>query len=349
MTVENGGTYVHNSTGIYPATNSVFSEQASAIFNSYDEKTFPQNVKWGNIIIDAQKSVHTNIAGAFSNVQGNFEIKSTAGNALYAEGNSAINIGGNFIFSGGIWEGVRGNNSKLALNIKGNFILKGGFLKDVENSHTANAASILNIGGDVLIASGEMEFNNSKESTSEINLSGKENHQVKWTQNENVNVNLCNVNIKAEKEVFIKGIKLGNISKNCTLTVESNAKLWCNNFAVTGEGKFILQDNATLACGHPKGINSDGSEGNILTAHREYSSGANFVYYTNCTPQQTGLFHTAPADGKVRNLIVRKELPTQQVVLSKNYAVTEQVKIGMGELNKGQYDVSLVAVSEAKK
>lgn len=339
LVMEDNANYIHNSTGIFAAGNALLSKESQVVFFKYDEKTFPSGIKWGNVLIDASESIHTNIRSAFNNVQGNLEIAATAGNALYIEGNDVMNIAGGFILSGGIFEGVRGNNSILKLNIGKNLVVKGGVLKDVENSYTSNAFTQINIGGDVMIASGQVRFANAENGKSEMNFVDKSNKSVRWTQKNKADVELGNINIKEGKEVFVKGDLIGDIAKDRTFTVETGGKLWCHTYPVTGEGKFILNDKATLAIGHAKGINSKKKDGNIQTEQKQFHSGATYVYYTGSTPQETGDFATVPVDGKVRNLIIRKENPAQTVVLSRNIEVSEIATVGMGTLDKKEFDI----------
>ena len=280
-------------------------------------------------------------------MQGNLEIASTNGNVLYVEGNDVMNIKGNLVLAGGIFEGVRGNNSNLKINIGGDLMVKGGVLKDVENSYTSNASTTINLTGNVTIAAGQVRFANSENGKSEINFIGKENKSVRWTQKNKADVELGNINIKAEKELYVKGDLIGDIGKGRTFTVEANAKLLCNNYPVTGEGKFVLADRATIAIGNAKGINSTGDEGNIQTATRIFNSGATYVYYTNSSPQQTGNFTTTPVDGKIRNMIIRKENASQTVLLSRSFDVSELAKLSLGTLDKGQHNIKMDITSDA--
>lgn len=339
LVMEDNANYIHNSTGFFAASSAILSAQSQIVFFKYDEKTFPSNIKWGNVLIDANESIHTNIKSAFSNVQGNLEIAATAGNALFVEGTDVMNIAGNFTLSGGIFEGVRGNNSVLKINIGGDLIVKGGVLKDSENSYTSNAFTQMNIRGDVMIASGQVRFANAENGKSEMNFVDRTNKSVRWTQRNKADVELGNLNIKEGKEVFVKGDLIGDIAKGRVFTVESNGKLWCSTFPVTGEGKFLLNDKATLAIGHSKGINSKKKDGNIQTEEKQFHSGATYVYYTGSTPQETGDFATVPVDGKVRNLIIRKENPTQTVMLSRNLEVSEIATVGMGTLDKREFEI----------
>ena len=134
LVMEDNANYIHNSTGFFAANSALLSAQSQVVFFKYDEKTFSSNIKWGNVLIDANESIHTNIRNAFSNVQGNLEIAATAGNALYVEGTDIMNIAGNFTLTGGIFEGLRGNNSVFEMNNSNDLVIKGAVLRDVESS-----------------------------------------------------------------------------------------------------------------------------------------------------------------------------------------------------------------------
>ncbi len=346
MKVNDGGNFIYNGTGIFPVSKPVFAKGATAVFYKYGNQTFEPGIVWGNILVDAKSAPALNIAETIKDIRGNLELKNTGGNPWFVNGVSTISIKGSFIVSGGIFEGAHVNNSKVNLNIGNDLIVREGVLKDVENTYTSSAHTIYNVGGDVIFTGGKINIANAESEGSALFLSGLENKSVKWLQKESAEVILCNVTIKSEKEVFLKGEKFGNITKGKTLLVERNAKLWCGTGTVHGDGKFVLSDQATLGVGHVKGINSMQNDGNILTTERVFNSGANYVYYTATTPQLTGVFTTLPKEGSVRNLIVKKDAPGQSVVLSSNFFVTEQVKIGMGELNKGRYSLKLADVTE---
>ncbi len=347
LTVNDGGNFIYNGTGMYPVKQSILAKGSTVAFYKYNNQTFEPNVIWGNVLVEAKNGGALNIAETLKDIRGNLELKNTGGNTWYVEGVSVMNIRGSFIVSGGIFDGVHGDNSKLLMNIANDLIVRDGVLKDVQNTYTSSAHTIFNIGGDVILTGGKINVANSESESSAINLTGTENKLVKWIQKDKAEVELCNVNIKSDKEVTLKGDKLGNIAKGKTIIVERNAKLWCSTAIITGDGKFLLMDFATLGIGHSKGINSSGPDGNVVTGERVFSSGANYVYYTNTTPQLTGVFSTTPKESSIRNLIVKKDAPNQAVVLSSDLFVSEQVKIGMGELNKGRFALKLADVTES--
>ncbi len=56
---------------------------------------------------------------------------------------------------------------------------------------------------------------------------------------------------------------------------------------ISGSGIFTLSDGATLGIGSPLGITASGTNGNIITANRNFSSAANY-HYNGSTSQVTG-------------------------------------------------------------
>jgi hypothetical protein len=347
LILNDGANLIFNSTGPFISANTTLAKTSNTVFMNYGAESFGDNIIWGNVLFDAPSGGSANIGSGFRSVRGNFEIKNTGQGTLYTEGVSIMTIKGNFTLSGGNFDGVRHVNSKLVLNVGGNFIVHGGTLKDVENSTTASARSTFNIYGDVMLLGGQILLGHADDDGSFINLIGIENPQIRWIQSDKAQVELCNIALKPEKEMILKGNKLGDIVKGCQFIVERNAKLWCGNFSITGKGKFNLADRATIGIGHPKGINSLKNEGNILTQERQFNSGANYIYYSATAPQETGSFNTSPKDGAIRNLTVKKDHPSQTVNLSQDLYVSEQVKISMGDLNRGSFKLQLSDVSES--
>lgn len=346
LILKDGSNYIQNSSGSFASDNIQLSNSSQVVFMKYGNHSFGKDIAWGNVMFDAQAGVDANIGQAFRNVYGNFELRNTGKGSLYTEGVSIMSVKGNFIVSGGRFEGVREVNSKLVLNVGGNFMVQAGSVYDVANNSTPGARTTLNLYGDVMLLGGKVMLNNADDDGSFINMMGFENPQVRWMQTDKAQVELCNVAIKPEKEVFLKGNKLGEIPAGRLLSVERNAKLWCATYSVTGQGRFSLADMATLGIGHPKGINSGLNEGNILTAERQFNSGASYVYYLSTTPQEMGQFATFPKEKTIRSLTIKKDSPVQQVNLSTDLFVSDQVKVSMGEFNRSGFKLQLSDVSE---
>ena len=347
LILKEGSNYIQNSVGSFASENAQIAHASQVVFMKYGSHSFGENIAWGNVMFDAQAGIDANIGKAFKNVYGNLELRNTGKGSLYTEGVSIMSVKGNFIVSGGRFEGVREVNSKLVLNVGGNFIVQAGSVYDVANNSTPSARTTLNLYGDVMLLGGKIMLNNADEDGSFINIMGFENPQVRWMQTDKAQVELCNIAIKPEKEVFLKGNELGVIPAGRLLTVERNAKLWCATYSVVGQGRFSLADMATLGIGHTKGINSGLNEGNILTAERQFNSGASYVYYLSTSPQEMGQFATFPKEKTIRSLTIKKDSPVQQVNLSTDLFVSDQVKVSMGDFNRGSFKLQLSDVSES--
>ncbi|HQP01271.1 MAG TPA: BNR-repeat neuraminidase N-terminal domain-containing protein [Bacteroidia bacterium] len=347
LILKDGSNYIHNSTGSFASEHAQLSNTSQVVFMKYGNHSFGKDVAWGNVMFDAAQGVDANIGKAFRNIYGNLELRNTGKGSLFTEGVNIMSVKGDFIVSGGSFEGVRNVNSKLVLNVGGSFKVLAGNISDVVNKTTPGARTTFNLYGDVMLLGGKIMLNNADDDGSFINIMGHENPQVRWMQTDKAQVELCNVAIKPEKELFLKGDKIGDIPAGRLFSVERNAKLWCAALSVTGQGRFSLADNATLGIGHSKGINSEKSEGNILTKERQFSSGANYIYYMAVSPQTMGEFVTFPKEKTIRNLVIKKDSPMQQVNLASDLFVSDQVKVSMGDFNRGSFKLQLSDVSES--
>lgn len=342
MVIYNGGNYIHNNNGRIAGLSSEFYPKSSQTFLDYGESTFPDDQYWGTVQINASQSLNMNIKNKFSHVKGDLDLRKTG--QFYSEGNDTMNIGGNLIISGGTFSGIKGNGHTLVINVEKDFIMKNGMFRDADimakESHT-----VLNLNDDFLVMDGTFDFNNAADGKSEINIQNNFTSRIYWTQKKGSKVTLCNVNIKDNKEVVLKGERMGDVAKGRAITVESGSKLMCDNYTVTGAGKFVLSDNATLGIGHIKGINSKTPDGNILTGERIFSSSANYIYYSGTTPQETGDFETQPVQSTIKSLLIKKSAPGQEVIMTQNFFVTGNAVVSMGSLNKGKFKLELARLS----
>ena len=159
-------------------------------------------------------------------------------------------------------------------------------------------------------------------------------------------VNLCNVNVATNTKLQLKGDKMGNVGVGRTISVFANAEMMCGTTSVCGDGIFRLEDSATLGIGSAKGINSTGTDGNIITAIRNFNSGANYCYYLNENPQSMGKFNTTPQENTVRSIVLNKEKTSQLLTVTMPLTITEQVKINRGEIDQSKYKLLLPRLSE---
>ncbi|MEP7169423.1 MAG: hypothetical protein ABI855_08655, partial [Bacteroidota bacterium] len=165
-----------------------------------------------------------------------------------------------------------------------------------------------------------------------------------WSQ-KSEHVELGNVTVISGKELIIQSGKIGN--ENRKFTVESGASIMCASFPVCGNGMFVLKENATIGVGSTMGINSASQQGNILTNERYFDSRARYIFYTGSTPQQTGIFITAPENGKVKTITIKKDKPSDSVLLSQDIEVTDQLLISMGQLDKKKNKITLSKLSDS--
>lgn len=344
LRMDNGANYIHTNDGKLPGRKKYFSPNSNQCLYQYSAFTFAESIDWGNLVFNSTIAADMDVSNVFRNVKGNLEIQRT-GNThyLFTGMTDTINIGGSLVFSGGKFIGPSGNNNSLIINIGKDLIIKDGMFTDADGSKNAN--TVVNLSGDVLILGGLFDFTKCPEKLSQINFCDVKTKTVYWSQKAG-KIALGHVNILPGKELVIKNGKLGEINTGCMLTVNSGAKLMCAQFPVTGNGKFILKENATLGIGSVKGINSQTPEGNIQTSEKYFDSRANYYYYTGCTPQITGIFTTSPDDGKIKNLTVRKEKPSDYVILSQNIEVTDRALVTLGQLEQGKNKLNISKTSD---
>jgi hypothetical protein len=352
--VANGGTYIHDNTGYVPGLRCEFKPGSTEKFLQYGQATFPYTVTWGNVIIASSSNINFDIQKNFRYVKGNLEFQRTGGdNYLFCDATDTMNIDGNLIFSGGNFTGVTGKDHTLTINVKGNLLMNSGIFTDAESVGTNNSSSILNITGDVNITGGTIDYALSRNSASMLNFTGISTMDSRWLQSDG-EIRLGNVNIKGNKVLTLIGPQFGTIAAKHALTVESEGTLMCGKVQINGDGGFILEDKAMMGIGHAAGINSTGSEGNIITAKRNFNSGAGYVYYMDVNPQKTGKFSTQPWSGTVRNFTVKKTSSSNWLVLSQDFMVSDSINIIKGIVEKNskkllKTDTSQEAWSSAEK
>ncbi|MFI5220135.1 MAG: BNR-repeat neuraminidase N-terminal domain-containing protein [Bacteroidia bacterium] len=342
--IENGGNYIHSNEGKLPGNKKYFSPASNQCFYKYSMLAFSEETSWGNVLINSTITSDMDASNAFRNIKGNLEIRRTGTNHyLFSGSTDTINIGGSLIFSGGSFTGPNGENNSLIINVAHDLIIKEGTFKDGDGSQSN--FTVLNITGNALLIGGTFNFNQSRDGLSQINFCDSKSKTVYWSQKAG-NIELGNINILPGKELVIKTGKIGNIAENRTLIVNGGAKLMCDEFTITGKGKFMLMENATLGIGHILGINSQKQEGNILTREKYFDSRATYCYYTGCTPQQTGVFSTSPENGTIKNLYVRKNKPSDYVVVSQSIQVSNQALVTLGQIDQAKSKLILSKISD---
>jgi hypothetical protein len=341
--MDNGSNYIHNNTGYVPGLHCRFDAHSNQTFFQYGQATFTDNVAWGNVVIDATTPLDIDVKQYFKNVQGDLEIRRTglANNGLFVGGCDTMRIGGSLIMSGGNFKGISSSQSaSLNIHVGQNFILKGGSFQDADLLKNKGTTE-MTVGGDMMLLVGRFNFSRGVQSC--INFGGK--GTSRWMQKPEADVLLGNVSINNNREVIIKGDKMGAVAAGCKIEVAKTGSLLCENAIVNGDGEFVLDDQATLGIGHQDGICSAEAKGNIQTSTRLFNSGGIYMYYTLSQPQQTGIFVTTPEPNAVRCLVLNKDRSGMKVNLSNDLKVTEKVMITKGDLREGEHDLIMPRMS----
>jgi hypothetical protein len=277
-------------------------------------------------------------------VGGNFSISGSAGEFGSNPGSgSETNTFTNVTISGGanyLNETIdAGNAHASTTNINGNLTVSGGTTYLSQNAGTM----ICNITGNVAISGGTL--NTSTDATSNLNLTVG-TASTTWSQPAGT-VSLCNTNVKIGKTLTLINTQMGSVQASRTITVESDAKLYCDVYLVNGSGNFTLSSGAYIGIGNIGGITSSGATGNIrVTGTRTYNSNASYEYYLGQTPQVTGSFTTTITGGtypvQVTNLIINKNNATDIVTLTNT---TDMINNGTLTLTKGVLTTSYTAAA----
>ncbi|MFM7016423.1 MAG: BNR-repeat neuraminidase N-terminal domain-containing protein [Bacteroidota bacterium] len=339
--IENYGTWIHNNAGFLPNGNRYFSPRSNQWFYQWGGGTFPSNTSWGNVLLNGTTTGNFGMGNCLTTIQGDFEWRRIGNNNyLMDEQNETINIGGNLIFSGGWWKiaydnSAVGNQSRVVtVNVAGDLIVSAGKLEDYIRGD-AGSAAIINVNGNVNLTGGTVNLNLSPGGLTNLNLTVG-NPISTWSQTGG-SITLSNTNVKAGKTVNMIGNLIGNVAATRTFTVETNAKLMCSNFPVSGAGNFTLQTGAWLGVGSAAGITSTGLTGNIqVTGTRSYNTGATYEYYEGLSPQSSGNFLTTTTSAlypsQVTNLIINKTNATNVVALTNTTDVLSTLTLTKGVL-----------------
>ncbi len=185
-------------------------------------------------------------------------------------GGALQNITGNFtIASTGSSSTLQlTNTNALTLNIGKDLIVQNGFL---DFSNGAASTKIINLGGSYNQTGGTFTNSNSNPLTFNFNGSGKT-----FTQSDGIlTSSYINWNVRTGASLAILNNLPVSVGRSCNI----NGTLDCGiPTFVYGSGTFNLASGGTLIIGSLNGISSSGGTGNIQTSVRNFSSGANYIY-----------------------------------------------------------------------
>jgi hypothetical protein len=344
--MDNGALYIHNSTGWFPGLKNRLSPKSTQLFFKYGSNTFRPEINFGNLVLDAVDVSSIDLGGKVEQIQGDFEIRKTGKDlsGIFFTGSNSLNIHGSFIQMGGLFFGA--TNGNLTCSVGQDFILKGGEFYDAKMDKTKQKAALkMHVKEDVILLSGI--FTTDRSATSEFIMSGS--GTSRWIQKPLCKANLGNVTVANNHVLQIKGEIFGNISKGSTFQISDGAELYCEKVVVNGEGEFVLENNTMLAIGHPEGIYSSGSKGNIQTEKRTFNSGATYYYYLNSNPQETGIFQTQPKQNVIGKLVVNKAGTSQVLNLSQNLVLESPCMITLGDIRSNGFELKVKEVISTAK
>ncbi len=219
----------------------------------------------GNFLVQSTNNRYLNLSNSGSrdiNVAENFEI----GTGCYfrisgTTANNNLEIGGDFLMTGGDFTMTRNSGADVVMTVNGNFALQNGHFR----VSTSNGSSTLNLKGNFTMSGGLF---------------------------------LADVS-SIKGHVFFNGGVAQNYSKtggsirnkmNCTVsggtTLDMGGSIWGDHDY--NEGSFTLESGATLRTTHEQGITSSGKSGSIQNnGTRSFNAGANYHFYRNGS-QATG-------------------------------------------------------------
>ncbi len=236
------------------------------------------NQPFGNFVWNApgqDRTVVLNSIGPLNiNINGDFRIESTGGDALfYSAGGpgGTANIGGDLQITGGVLGWTTGDSGPSTINIGGNLEITSGYFQIADDVDvTANVA-----GGFVLSGDGMVDFAASGAITN-LNLQGNYTHTGGEMY---VNGGAGNVNfIGASTKLFDSEIDpLGPV--NYSVASLSTLDIIGESF-VGGHGNFTLNGILRLGSTHPSGALQTGDQaGNLrIVGTRTYATNATVIY-----------------------------------------------------------------------
>lgn len=309
--IDNGGKYIHNYSENGINVPSVFKGMNKFRHNStveilkwnYSEETgeiadLPEEVIWGNLSIK------------WYPVTNNWRLFTSSS---VVEGDFTFDVNNDMHYVSLDREGTG-----LVIRIGGDLIIKNGVLYFSESTVPAKNLNILDIEGSFKQSGGTFSHLNSN-SPLAINLKGFEKSfaytggildvsNIYWI----IDVLAC-YTLESNIPVDMKR----------SLTVGVLATLDCSSYSVTGEGAFILSENATLKTAHISGIN-----GSISVAGTKILTPAttNYVFYGDY-PQITGTL----IPSAVRDLTIMNK-SGEGVILSKSITVKNILYMSQGKI-----------------
>ncbi len=288
---QSGSTYEHaEDGGVIPTA--IWDPNSTCLINftSASLTTAPTGLSgqiFGNFTWNAKVPTASLDLIGLSTVAGNFLVSETGntgvfGNTLRLQ--TALNVAGNFTTSGNSSLNLNNNSSAITYNITGNFTPGGNFM--FSNGTGLTTINLKGTGKTITATTTNFFDFNLGPTVSNVVfhiISG-----ASYSLSGNLSVNGNNT--------FI-------IDNGGTLNTGANIMNNNRNGESASGGIFTVSAGGTLEVGSIQGITTTGtSSGNIQTATRNYSTGANYVYYgTAAQSTGSGLTQNLPANITINN------------------------------------------------
>ncbi|NVO21347.1 MAG: hypothetical protein HXX13_16720, partial [Bacteroidetes bacterium] len=252
MVVGSGGKFQHNLNyaGNYPITVPTASWDVNSTYEVLSSnQAVPSaglNQTFGNFTWNyTGQTADINLAGALSNITGNFTISSTGANKL-----------------------ILTNSNSLTLAIGKDLIIQGGTL---DFSSAVATTKVINLSGNYNQTGGT--FTNSNSNVLTVNFKGI---GTTFTQSAGILTSTYfNWDVNSTASLTLNNNLPVASGRSCTL----NGTLDCGiNKTVIGAGSFVMASAARLIMGSSDGITTSSGLGNIQTTSTNFTTNGDFVY-----------------------------------------------------------------------
>lgn len=284
MTVQSGGTYIHNTNGSQ-IPNAVWNTNSHCLVSGVTNSPpggFGQsfyNLTWN---CSAQnQDINLAVPSGFA-VTNNMTVQntgSTSGRTLQLIQNTSRSavIGGNLTLSGGNLSLSSGSGS-MGLTVNGNTALTNSCELYLSEGGTANSS--LTLLGNLSVGTGCLVTDNGSQTGNTI-IFGKNGTQNLYRSGTMSNINYT---VNSGSTLVIDN----DITVNTSRALLLNGTLYFWNYLLSGQGNFTLSSGATIGIGNAGGISASGSTGNIQNSgSRRFSTSANYIF-NGSAPQVTG-------------------------------------------------------------
>ena len=286
ITVNSGGVYQHNMDGqSIPLatwnTGSLCEITGVTVTKPGNLNQVFYSFTWNS---PNQTSVE-NLAGALTNVDGDFTFTSTGtGTVRLGQGeNYNFTIVGNYYHQGGT---VYATTKSLlcSITVRGNYVQTGGTFAGTDASKdNGDGSPTIYVEGDFNISAGTFDFNQYTSNTAgkgitTLNLYGNYSQTGGTVTETATNTGRGDFNFtKSGTQYFSK--TSGTLSNTINFKINSGAIVDVGTSIFTGAGTFTLLSGGGLNMGSADGITQSSALGNVqVTGARSYSTGGDYTY-----------------------------------------------------------------------